>query len=115
MSITTGINAQAAMTPQVNTLYQQACSAEYQNNLPDAIEKLKQAIALAGNDSMLYTKLAGIYSDLGEYDLALQAYSKVLELKPDDAFVYISVGSIYETQGKYQEALAAYNKSIQRI
>ena len=113
MSITTGINAQAAMTPQVNTLYQQACSAEYQNNLPDAIEKLKQAIALAGNDSMLYTKLAGIYSDLGEYDLALQAYSKVLELKPDDAFVYISVGSIYETQGKYQEALAAYNKSIQ--
>ena len=80
------------MTPQVNALYQQACSAEYQNNLPDAIEKLKQAIALAGNDSMLYTKLAGIYSDLGEYDLALH---------------------IYETQGKYQEALAAYNKSIQ--
>ena len=109
----TGIAANAAMTPEVNALYQEACSEKYKNTFPDANKKLKKAITLAGNDSMLYTKLAGIYSDLGEYDLALQAYSKVLELKPDDAFVYISVGSIYETQGKYKEALAAYNKAIQ--
>lgn len=101
------------MSPEVNSLYQQACSAEYQNNIPDAIEKLKKAISLSGNDSLLYTKLAGIYSDIGEYEKALEAYSKVIELKPDDAFVYISVGSIYETQGKYKEAIAAYNKAMQ--
>ena len=81
--------AYSYMSPQVNALYQQACSAEYQNNLPDAIEKLRKAIELSPNDSLLYTKLAGIYSEIGEYDKALTAYSKASELKPDDAFVYI--------------------------
>ena len=109
----TGVPAYSYMTPEVNALYQQACSAEYQNNLPDAIEKLKQAIALSGKDSLLYTKLAGIYSEIGEYDKALATYSKAIQLKPDDAFVYISVGSIYETQGKYDDAYAAYHKALQ--
>lgn len=109
----TGLPSMAYMTPEVNALYQQACSAEYQNDLPTAVEKLKQAISLSQKDSLLYTKLAGIYTELGAYDRALDAYSKVIELKPDDAFVYISVGSIYETQGKYNEALAAYNKATE--
>lgn len=109
----TGLPSYSYMSPQVNALYQQACSAEYQNNLPDAIEKLKKAIQLSGNDSLLYTKLAGIYSEIGEYDKALAAYSKASELKPDDAFIYISIGSIYETQGKYNQALAAYKKAMQ--
>ena len=109
----TGIPAYSYMTPEVNALYQQACSAEYQNNLPDAIEKLKKAISLSGNDSLLYTKLAGIYSEIGEYEKALAMYSKAIELKPNDAFVYISVGSIYEIQGKYDEALSAYNRAMQ--
>lgn len=101
------------MTPEVNKLYQEACSAEYQNNLPDAIEKLKKAISISGNDSLLFTKLGGIYSEIGEYEKALKSYAKAIELKPDDAFMYISVGSIYETQGNYQEALKAYQKASQ--
>ena len=38
-----GLPSYSYMSPEVNSLYQQACSAEYQNNLPDAIEKLKKA------------------------------------------------------------------------
>lgn len=98
------------MVPEANALYQQACSAEYKEDYATAVEKLQQALTLSGNDVMIYTKLAGVYSEMGEYDKALETYSKVLELKPSDGYVYLSIGSIYENQGKYLEALQAYNK-----
>ncbi len=107
-----GLSAGAVMTPEASALYQQACSAEHQQDLKGAISKLEQAISVSGGDSMLYTKLAGIYAELDQYDKALEAYRKVIDLNPDDAFIYISIGSIYENQGKYKEALDAYNKAL---
>lgn len=104
-----GISVQA-MTPEANSLYQQACSAEYKEDYKTAVEKLTEALSIAGNDVMIYTKLAGVYSEMGEYDKALEAYSKVAELRPDDGYIYISIGSIYENQGKYEDALKAYSK-----
>ncbi len=102
----------AEMTPEANSLYQEACSAEHEQDLKGAIAKLEQAIQISGGNTMLYTKLAGIYAEINDYDKALEAYNKVVELKPDDSFVYISIGSIYENQGKYKEALASYNKAL---
>lgn len=110
--ILSGANVQA-MTPQANSLYQQACSAEYKEDYKTAIEKLTEALAISPDDVMIYTKLAGVYSEMGEYDKALNAYQKVAELKPTDGYIYISVGSIYENQGKYKEALSAYNKVME--
>lgn len=101
----------AYMTPEASVLYQEACSAEHQQDLKTAVEKLEKAIQLTGGDAMLYTKLAGIYSEIDEFDKALDAYNKVISINPDDAFIYISIGSIYESQGKYKEALTAYNKA----
>lgn len=98
-----------AMSPEVNSLYQQACSAEYKEDYQTAIEKLISALAIAPEDVMLYTKLAGVYSEMGEYEKALDTYAKVAQLKPTDGYIYISIGSIYENLGKYEEALKAYN------
>ena len=102
-----------AMVPQANALYQQACSAEYREDYKTAVSKLLEALNLSANDVMIYTKLAGVYSEMGEYDKALETYAKVAELKPADGYIYISVGSIYENQGKYLEALKAYNKVME--
>ena len=103
----------AQMSPEASALYQEACSAEHQQDLKEAIAKLEQAIAISGGDAMLYTKLAGIYSEIDNYDKALEAYNKVVKLKPDDAFVYISIGSIYENQGKYKGKLT--KESLKKI
>lgn len=70
------------MSSEANALYQQACTLEYQHNLPEAVNKLNQAIQLAGDEAMLYTKLAGIYTDMDEYDKAVEAYLKVIQLRP---------------------------------
>ena len=102
-----------SMVPEANSLYQQACSAEYKEDYATAVSKLQQALNLSANDVMIYTKLAGVYSEMGEYEKALATYAKVAELKPTDGYIYISIGSIYENQGKYLEALNAYNKVME--
>lgn len=102
-----------SMVPEANALYQQACSAEYKEDYQTAVSKLLQALNLSANDVMIYTKLAGVYSEMGEYDKALSAYAKVAELRPSDGYIYISIGSIYENQGKYIDALKAYNKVME--
>ncbi len=104
--------AMAQMSPEASVLYQEACSAEHQQDMKEAISLLEKAAAIAGNDTMIYTKLAGLYTEIGENDKALELYKKVISLKPDDAFIYISIGSIYETQAKYKEALQAYEKAL---
>lgn len=101
------------MTPEANSLYQQACSAEYKEDYATAVQKLTEALNISANDVMIYTKLAGVYSEMGEYEKALATYTKVLELKPTDGYVYLSIGSIYENQGKYTDALKAYNKVLE--
>lgn len=106
------VPAYSAMSPQASSLYQEACTLEYQKNYQLAIEKVLEAVKFSPNDAMLYTKLAGLYTDTDNLDKAVQMYSKVIELRPNDAFVYISLGSIYETQGKYAEALGAYNNAL---
>ncbi len=110
--IGTGLQTQAYMPADANILYQQACTLEYQHNYNEAIEKILEAIKIAGEDALLYTKLAGLYSETDQYDKALEAYNTVIKLRPDDAFVYISIGNIYETQSKYIQALEAYNQAL---
>lgn len=82
LSMVAPIPAQAYMSSEANSLYQQACTLEYQHNLPEAVNKLNQAIQLAGDEAMLYTKLAGIYTDMDEYDKAVETYLKVIQLRP---------------------------------
>ena len=101
-----------ALSPEASVLYQEACSAEHQQDLSLAIEKLLKAIEVSGGDVMLYTKLAGIYTEIADYDKALAAYKKVIDLNPEDAFIYVSIGNIYETQSKYKDALAAYSRAL---
>ena len=66
---------QAKLSPEASLLYQQACTAEHQQDLKGAIEKLEQAIQISGDDVMLYTKLAGMYSETDQTDKALEIYN----------------------------------------
>ena len=108
----TQVPVYSAMTQEASTLYQEACTLEYQHDYQKAVDKVLAAINLSPDDAMLFTKLAGLYTDLDKYDNAIEAYKKVIELRPNDAFVYISLGSIYELQSKYNEALDAYNNAL---
>ena len=72
------IEAEAKMTKEAHALYQQACNYEYKSDYNTAINIIQKAIAINGEDAMLYTKIAGLYSDIGSYEEALGAYKKAI-------------------------------------
>ena len=104
------MQADAKMTKEAHALYQQACNYEYRSDYNSAISTIQKALAINGDDAMLYTKIAGLYSDVGRYEDALGAYKKALKLRPNDAFIYISMGNILQTMGDYENA---YNSFMQ--
>ena len=100
--------AEAKMTKEAHVLYQQACAYEYKSDYNMAIKIIQQALQINGEDAMLYTKIAGLYSDIGKYEEALSAYKKAVKLRPNDAFIYISMGNILQTIGDYENAYNAF-------
>ncbi len=104
------LQSEAKMTKEAHALYQQACNYEYRSDYNSAISTIQKALSINGDDAMLYTKIAGLYSDVGRYEDALGAYKKALKLRPNDAFIYISMGNILQTIGDYENA---YNSFMQ--
>ncbi|MCQ2753879.1 MAG: tetratricopeptide repeat protein [bacterium] len=109
--ISSFMNVEAKMTKEAHALYQQACAYEYKSDYNNAIKIIKQALDVNGEDAMLYTKIAGLYSDIGDYQNALSAYKKAVKLRPNDAFIYISIGNILQTTGDYENAYNAFNQA----
>ena len=72
------IQVEAKMTKEAHALYQQACNYEYRSDYLSAISSIQKALAINGDDAMLYTKIAGLYSDVGRYEDALGAYKKAI-------------------------------------
>ena len=52
------------------------------------------------------------YQDLGEYQLAINNYTKAINEYPDYAPAYYSRGITYNTLGKYEDAIADYSRAI---
>ena len=115
MCFLSGFNSQAFadMSKESHQLYLQACKLESQGNLEGAINLVKQAVNLSQNDAILYTKLAGLYADLGDYNNALGAYKAAIKLRPNDAFIYISIGNILQTKGDLDNAYASYMQAME--
>ena len=53
------------------------------------------------------------YNHKGEYDRAIDDFSKVIEIDPDDAEAYYNRGLAYAHKGEYDRAIADFNKAIE--
>ena len=53
------------------------------------------------------------YSDLGQYENAIDNYTKAIQLDPDYAKAYLNRGNAYDDLDQYQRAIQDYDKVIQ--
>ena len=102
---------EAKMSETAHLHYESACKAENAQNYLQAIEQMKKAIEQSPDEALLYTKTAGFYSEIGDWQNALSMYKKAIKLRPNDAFIYISVGNILQQQHKYEDAFSAYQQA----
>ena len=71
----------AKMSPEAYGLFQETNVLEKEQNYSLAIEKIKKAIEISPDESILYIKLGGIYSEMGDWQNALVAYKKAIKIK----------------------------------
>ena len=107
-----GSDFSAQMSPDSYRLFQESNILEKDSNYSMAVEKIKKAIELSPDEAILFIKLGGIYSEMGDWQNALVAYKKAIKLKPNDAVVYISIGNILQQQHDYENAFSAYNQAL---
>ncbi len=64
-------------------------------------------------DHVFYNNRGIDYGDKGEYDLAIEDFTKAIELKPDYAIAYNNRGAVYRSKDKHDLAIEDCNKAIQ--
>ena len=64
-------------------------------------------------DHVFYNNRGIDYGEKGEYDLAIEDFTKAIELKRDYAFAYNNRGAVYRSKGEHDLAIEDCNKAIQ--
>ncbi len=60
---------------------------------------------------MAYFNRGNAYDDLGQYQRAIQDYTRAIQLDPDLAQAYYNRGIVYYNLGEYQRAIQDYDKA----
>jgi tetratricopeptide (TPR) repeat protein len=95
-----------------NRLCFEAEKLRQQGKTDDAIEKLKKAIKLDGDNPQAWCLLAGIYNGINS-DEAIPCYEKTLNLNPKYYLAYRGLGNFYLKRKDFQKAENYYSKAVE--
>lgn len=77
------------------------------------IRHLEESVQKDSQNVELWTKLAHAYFEMGAFDKAINAYTKILEIKPDDSDAYTDLGVMYRRNKQPEKAIDAFKKAIE--
>jgi predicted O-linked N-acetylglucosamine transferase (SPINDLY family) len=83
-----------------------------QGLLQQALEQATVLLQKFPSSGVLYNISGAAYKGLGQFDAAVEAYSKALAIEPENAQFYSHMGVVLQDQGKLEEAIEAYNKAL---
>jgi len=75
-----------------------------------AIEEFKIIEAYVTEDPWVHAQLAGVYHDIGQAEMEIAEYEKMLQISPNDRAVMFQLGSLYFQQGRTARGLQVYEK-----
>ncbi|XP_012527347.1 stress-induced-phosphoprotein 1 [Monomorium pharaonis] len=101
------------MDDQVASLKEKGNAALQTGNYDEAIKCYTDAIALDGNNHVLYSNRSAAYAKSEKYKQALEDAEKTVSLKPDWGKGYSRKGSALAYLGRYDESIQAYEKGLQ--
>jgi len=101
---------ESAVTPPA----QESSPALEERHYLEVIAALTKSIEANPQDATLYRNRGMAYTQLGNYEQALQDLHKAIKLEPRDAIAYNQRGIVYYQTGKYQQAIEDFGKAIER-
>jgi tetratricopeptide (TPR) repeat protein len=124
------LNQSTAIDPnRIEPYYLRAKSYEELGHSQLAVEEFTRAIALGeslipkpyGLDNLQwiqiyladsYEERGWLYSDRGQYQLAIEDFSRVVDLRPDEPYGYCKRGEAHYDQKEYEKSLADFIRCI---
>lgn len=94
--------------PKTVELYKKAAEAENKKNINQAIEHLKQIVAVDAADFIAWAKLGVLYAEKNSLAEAEAAFRKSLELKIEYTPAWIHVGKIRVAQKQFEAAIEIF-------
>jgi tetratricopeptide (TPR) repeat protein len=79
-----------------------------QQRLPEALELLGRALAVAPTNSLFYCNRAQVYRRLQQWDAAIQDYQQALSVDPRRAEIYAALAETYLLINRSQDAILHY-------
>ena len=110
------LNQAAAINPDDDTIHYNLrvvadlFNEEYQGELKQLEQLVKQAQQKDPKDAEGYLQLAVIYEGQGKLEEAAEALEQAIDLAPDKVQFYLLLGPIYERQERFDEALRTYRR-----
>ncbi|MBE0671109.1 MAG: tetratricopeptide repeat protein [Anaerolineales bacterium] len=106
------ISVVTSNNPEDSSIMAQSCFIAQKINFSDeAIEFCTQSILLTPDDFKSYINRGNVYFNKGEYDKALEDFTKALEFGEAPA-AYFNRGNVYMKTYKFNEAIEDYQHSL---
>jgi len=83
------------------------------DNLPGAIEELKNATESRPDNAIMWNNLGAMYLTAKNYPAATPALEKATQLQPNFAKAFMNLGSAYRGNKSYSAAQTAYERALQ--
>ena len=96
------------------SLYLLSSIAHRQGDFSLAADYITQAIALDGQNPLLYFNLGVLYSAQEKLPEALQAYRQALSLQPDYPQAWNNLGNLLCKTGEFDEGITSYLQAIRQ-
>ncbi|MCY7349016.1 MAG: tetratricopeptide repeat protein [Pyrinomonadaceae bacterium] len=84
-----------------------------EERLAEALETLKQGLAVDPEAKDIYNALGGTLSAMGRHDEARAAHERYVALAPVEPNAYDSLGLTYQWAGDYAAAIENYNRALE--
>ncbi|XP_074581727.1 putative UDP-N-acetylglucosamine--peptide N-acetylglucosaminyltransferase SPINDLY [Curcuma longa] len=87
-------------------------SLKLAGNTEEGIQKYFEALKVDSHYAPAYYNLGVVYSEMMQYDLALNCYEKSILERPLYAEAYCNMGVIYKNRGDLEAAIACYERCL---
>lgn len=87
-------------------------SLKLAGNTEEGIQKYYEAIKIDPHYAPAYYNLGVVYSEMMQYDTALNCYEKAAIERPMYAEAYCNMGVIYKNRGDLESAIACYERCL---
>jgi len=104
--------AESKENSQAKAIYKEGFGHFVKGQLPEAVARYQDAIAVDGNLAIAWNGLSMALAKIGDLEAAIEAAEKLVELEPDDPLSHTNLSRILMQKGEIPEAEDARAKAM---